>query len=300
MRHIYLIIIAFLFTACGSGIPSVKPYKLEIQQGNVVTSKMLLQLRPGMTQSQVRYIMGTPLLQDSFHSDRWDYFYQMRERGRVIDQRRVILRFENNLLDKVAGDVVAKTGAGSASKTKAKGVRTVQPSATKAEEKGFFDTLKFWKKSDEAAVDEANQAAEAARKSTPTEVVPLDTLEGGAISIDPIESPENDVELLRPEEESGWLDNLKFWDDDEDAAVINAPVDSIAPVETLELKLPEAVEEAPIINREEVPAVEMAEPNDVEESGWLDKLKFWGDDAAAEEGVESLSGVEIKTLPEDQ
>src|SRR6476661_3826603 len=103
----YLFILSVIFcTACGTALPTVKPYKLDVQQGNVVTSKMLLQLRPGMTKSQVRFIMGTPLLQDSFHGNRWDYVYQLRENGKIIEQRRVILDFENELLKSVRGDVV--------------------------------------------------------------------------------------------------------------------------------------------------------------------------------------------------
>ncbi|MES2182255.1 MAG: outer membrane protein assembly factor BamE, partial [Pseudomonadota bacterium] len=77
MRYSF-ILLAILCTACGTALPTVKPYKLDVQQGNVVTSKMLLQLRPGMTKSQVRFIMGTPLIQDSFHDKRWDYVYQLR------------------------------------------------------------------------------------------------------------------------------------------------------------------------------------------------------------------------------
>lgn len=101
-----VIIVAILCVSCGATIPTITPYKLDIQQGNVVTSTMLLQLRPGMTKSQVRFIMGTPLIQDSFHDKRWDYVYQMREKGKVIEQRRVILDFENDLLKTVRGDVV--------------------------------------------------------------------------------------------------------------------------------------------------------------------------------------------------
>src|SRR3546814_13262709 len=95
MRYITIILIALLCAACSSALPSLKPYRMDIQQGNVVTSKMMLQLRPGMTKSQVRFIMGTPLIQDSFHANRWDYFYQMRKGGTIIEQRRVILEFEN-------------------------------------------------------------------------------------------------------------------------------------------------------------------------------------------------------------
>src|SRR3546814_492065 len=111
MRYITIILIALLCAACSSALPSLKPYRMDIQQGNVVTSKMMLQLRPGMTKSQVRFIMGTPLIQDSFHANRWDYFYQMRKGGKIIEQRRVILEFENEALKRVRGDVItAGTG----------------------------------------------------------------------------------------------------------------------------------------------------------------------------------------------
>ena len=114
-----VIALAILCTACGTALPTInaiKPYKLDVQQGNVVTSKMLLQLRPGMTKSQVRFIMGTPLIQDSFHGNRWDYVYQMRESGKLTEQRRVILDFENELLKTVRGDVIPKAGEQSSEK----------------------------------------------------------------------------------------------------------------------------------------------------------------------------------------
>ncbi len=93
-----LLACSVFLTGCGSTVPIVKPFKMDIQQGNVVTSKMLLQLKPGMTKSQVKFIMGTPLIVDSFHSNRWDYFYQMRKAGKIKEQRRVILDFEKELL----------------------------------------------------------------------------------------------------------------------------------------------------------------------------------------------------------
>lgn len=158
MRYIF-ILLAMLCVSCGTALPTIKPYKLDVQQGNVVTSKMLLQLRPGMTKSQVRFIMGTPLIQDSFHGNRWDYVYQMREGGKIIEQRRVILDFENELLKSVRGDVIPAGGDQSkAGESKAEtGTRVITPSK-KTEEKGFMSKLKFWEK------DEAELAKEAAEK----------------------------------------------------------------------------------------------------------------------------------------
>ena len=146
MRHT-IILLALLCAACSSY--SLKPYKMDIQQGNVVTSKMMLQLRPGMNKSQVRFIMGTPLIQDSFHRDRWDYFYQMRKDGKVIEQRRVILDFENEALKRVRGDVIP---AGTGDVAEPAPVTSTKPkSSAKPEEKGLLDKLKFWKSDDEDA-----------------------------------------------------------------------------------------------------------------------------------------------------
>jgi outer membrane protein assembly factor BamE len=157
MRNL-IILLAVLCASCGTALPTIKPYKLDVQQGNVVTSKMLLQLRPGMTKSQVRFIMGTPLIQDSFHGNRWDYVYQMRESGKIIEQRRVILDFENELLKTVRGDVIASAND-KASADENIGTRVINPSA-KPEEKSLMNKLKFWQK-DEAEVAKEKAAEKA-------------------------------------------------------------------------------------------------------------------------------------------
>ena len=152
MRHFIILLIALL-TACGSAAPSVKPFKMDIQQGNVVTSKMLLQLRPGMTKSQVRFIMGTPLIVDSFHKDRWDYFYQLRQAGKIVEQRRVILDFDKDFLTKVRGDVVPEGTAGAATSNESSVAKTITVEPKPKQEKGLLDKLKFWEK------DELDKAA---------------------------------------------------------------------------------------------------------------------------------------------
>lgn len=164
MRHL-IVLLALLCVSCGTALPSIKPYKLDVQQGNVVTSKMLLQLRPGMTKSQVRFIMGTPLIQDSFHGNRWDYDYQMRESGKIKEQRRVILDFENDLLKSVRGDVIpaGSEQAGTPEAPVSTGPRVVTP-ISKPQEKGLLDKLKFWEsddKTEKATADQAKQEAAA-------------------------------------------------------------------------------------------------------------------------------------------
>jgi outer membrane protein assembly factor BamE (lipoprotein component of BamABCDE complex) len=136
------LIFSCLLIGCGSKLPAMKSYKMDIQQGNVVTSKMLLQLRPGMTKSQVRYIMGTPLVIDSFHGNRWDYFYQLRQQGKVVEKRRVILDFDKDLLTTVRGDVVAATDK-TADAPVDTSARSVTP-AKKPVEKPWFAMFKFW------------------------------------------------------------------------------------------------------------------------------------------------------------
>jgi len=155
---LFVITASTVIVGCGSSVPVVKPFKMDIQQGNVVTSKMLLQLRPGMTKSQVKFIMGTPLINDSFHTNRWDYFYQMRRAGKVIEQRRVILDFENELLARVRGDVVPQGTPGAET-----GVTlSSEPSAIKkpVAKEGLLENLKFWKSNQEPEVEPAAKPAD--------------------------------------------------------------------------------------------------------------------------------------------
>ncbi|WXL26919.1 outer membrane protein assembly factor BamE [Ectopseudomonas mendocina] len=83
-----------LFALAGCSFPGV--YKIDIQQGNVVTQDMIDQLRPGMTRKQVRFIMGNPLITDTFHSNRWDYLYSIQPGGGQRLQERVTLNFNND------------------------------------------------------------------------------------------------------------------------------------------------------------------------------------------------------------
>lgn len=153
----FVLVVASLGSGCGAKLPSMKPFKMEVQQGNVVTSKMLLQLRPGMTRTQVRYIMGTPLIVDSFRDNRWDYFYELRKQGSVVEKRRVILDFDKDSLLAVRGDVIP-----SAENPDIKTIaETPKKKVDEAKDQPWSDKLKFWK-SDEAASAEAAGAGAAA------------------------------------------------------------------------------------------------------------------------------------------
>ena len=89
---------------------------MEIQQGNFVTQEMIAQLKPGMTRDQVRFALGTPLVADMFHADRWDYVYAREPMGGgPVTQRRFALFFEDSKLMRIEGDVVPQVFGGPAS-----------------------------------------------------------------------------------------------------------------------------------------------------------------------------------------
>ena len=83
------------------------PHKIDIQQGNYVDQEMVAKLKPDMTRSQVRFILGTPLVADVFHADRWDYVYLNGKAGDVRRQRKITVVFEGDKLKYIDGDVVA-------------------------------------------------------------------------------------------------------------------------------------------------------------------------------------------------
>ena len=81
-------------------------YRQDISQGNEITPEMLLEIKPGLNKSQVRFVLGTPLIQDSFHKNRWDYIFVMRKEGRFIESRHLVLTFEKDVLVSLTGDLI--------------------------------------------------------------------------------------------------------------------------------------------------------------------------------------------------
>lgn len=82
----------------------VKPYKIDIVQGNVITKEQVAALRNGMTRVQVRDVLGTPLLQSVFHAGRWDYVFSYRRGGGTDQIRKLAVFFEGNTLARVEAD----------------------------------------------------------------------------------------------------------------------------------------------------------------------------------------------------
>ncbi len=208
MRYL-VVLMVFLCASCSSSLPGLKPYHLDIQQGNVVTSKMMLQLKPGMTKSQVRYVMGTPLLQDSFHQDRWDYIYQMNKGGEVVERRRVILEFNNDGLAKVRGDVIpaGSPGAENAPMATIDDVKTAKSDKTLLNEdpkKSWTDRFKFWADDEKVGVLKTASEPEKTKKE---------------------------------ESKASWLSSLKFWEDKDKSSVNVAQakqVEELKPVEVMQ------------------------------------------------------------------
>jgi outer membrane protein assembly factor BamE len=79
----------------------VSPYRIDIQQGNVITQEQLARVKPGMNRLQVRDVLGSPLLTDVFHSDRWDYIFTLRQSGRESQRRNVVLVFNGDVLKSI-------------------------------------------------------------------------------------------------------------------------------------------------------------------------------------------------------
>ena len=102
-RLLILGAVCSLLAACNS----FNPYKIDVQQGNVLTQEMVAQLKPGQTREQVRYILGTPLLADIFHQQRWDYVYSYRKgRSGEVETRQFSVYFDkDNRLERASGDV---------------------------------------------------------------------------------------------------------------------------------------------------------------------------------------------------
>lgn len=101
LRACWIACCAIAIAAC----TYLTPYKVEVQQGTVVTAENVSKLKPGMTRSQVSFVMGTPLLTDAFHANRWDYVYYLRKRERIVEQRKVALFFEGDALKDIRSDL---------------------------------------------------------------------------------------------------------------------------------------------------------------------------------------------------
>lgn len=103
-RLIFALLLTLGLSACGFvGFPGV--YKIDVEQGNIVTPEMVGQLKPGMSRRQVRFILGTPLLEDPFNQSRWDYPYVKRNGQKVLSESKLMVYFDGDSLMKYDSDI---------------------------------------------------------------------------------------------------------------------------------------------------------------------------------------------------
>ena len=107
-RLLSVLLAASLLGACSYKPGFINEYKIDIQQGNVLTQDVVAQLKPGMTRDQVRYLLGTPMVTDLFHQSRWDYVYMYRrgQTGQVESRKFAVFFDADGRLERVGGDVV--------------------------------------------------------------------------------------------------------------------------------------------------------------------------------------------------
>lgn len=101
VKTLRLIPLIMALAACSSVDVPISPYRIDVQQGNALEQDTVDKLKPGMTAAQVRFLLGTPLLVDPFHKDRWDYVYNFRKAGKLIEQRRLTLLFSGESLVRI-------------------------------------------------------------------------------------------------------------------------------------------------------------------------------------------------------
>lgn len=147
MKKLVLICISLaILSACtksfdgGYEVPLL--YKIDIQQGNVIDQDMLDKLKPGMDKDRVKFIMGTPVIVDPFHNDRWEYIYSFQKGGAVREQRHITLHFDDeDKLSHVSGDIEVSHVPKSEIEIVTGEENAVIVPKSEKKEKGFFGRL---------------------------------------------------------------------------------------------------------------------------------------------------------------
>jgi outer membrane protein assembly factor BamE len=103
LRSLIAMFVIVSLAACSFSLPRV--HRITIQQGNVMSQEMIDKLKPGMTRRQVAFIMGEPVMRNTFNDDRWDYVYSVMVPGFGTDIQRMSLFFEDDKLAYFSGDM---------------------------------------------------------------------------------------------------------------------------------------------------------------------------------------------------
>ncbi len=103
---VFFLCFSLFLAGCGTNIGFPGVYRIDVEQGNIITPEMVEQLQQGMTRRQVRFILGTPLIEDTFNEDRWDYRYTLRNSTDTREENVLTVYFEGDELASVTGDML--------------------------------------------------------------------------------------------------------------------------------------------------------------------------------------------------
>lgn len=231
-----LFFLFFIFILNGCATPDFDTpiiYKMEIQQGNEIDSEMLLKLKPGMTKSQVKFILGTPLIADSFHKDRWDYIYvlnnynNIKNKLGVTERRHVVLNFEQELLKGITGEVIPSNGnlgVNKKEKLKEHLITKETNNENQVEEDSWMKKIKFWEndESNQTEINERNikEIEQKIKRVEETKKMHSDEQNQNKLEINKTEeiTENKKVPIVNQDikkEEDSWIDKIKFWENDE-------------------------------------------------------------------------------------
>lgn len=112
--RLLIISVSALLASCSNFtayLPTFTPHKIEIRQGNLITQDMRDRIKIGMTQTQVKAALGAPLVSDIYHAKRWDYLYRLEQQGKVVENQRLTLYFEQGVLARIDDATPLKSSA---------------------------------------------------------------------------------------------------------------------------------------------------------------------------------------------
>ncbi|MCO4837214.1 MAG: outer membrane protein assembly factor BamE [Oceanospirillaceae bacterium] len=103
-RYLITSLFIALISGCSTidnNIDFLSVHKIDVQQGNIITDEMIDLLRPGLTEGQVQYVMGTPLITDTFNPNHWDYVYVYRHGDGQVEERKLRVVFKQGLVSAI-------------------------------------------------------------------------------------------------------------------------------------------------------------------------------------------------------
>jgi outer membrane protein assembly factor BamE len=126
MFNKFILIVVSVLPFFSAGCSSLSPYKMEIRQGNYITPEMRQKIKVGMSRQQVTSVLGSPLVTDVFHANRWDYIYRFEEKSRLVEQQRLTIYFAGEFVTRIDDGQAADnpTAASQTNESKAAGSGT--------------------------------------------------------------------------------------------------------------------------------------------------------------------------------